>query len=171
MKHVPIYILLVLIIALLFRGCESGQSTNEVIITNDTIVNTYTITDTIVRYDTAMYVRDTILNNDTLQVNVYTYAIEDSLVKGTITMEGVFNPNLSYDLAFKSFHTTQHTKVIEKNLRGFLYGGQLTVEPLVSQLEINLAYQFKQGNIIKAGLGYDFNQQNPIITIGFLKRF
>ena len=171
MKHVPIYILLVLIIVLLFRGCDSGATTNKATIERDTITYTHILRDTIIHYDTAIYLRDTILSNDTLPVNLYTYNIEDSLVKGTITMQGVFNPNLSYDLAFKSFHTTQHTKEVERNLRGFLYGGQLTVEPLMSQLEINLAYQFKRGDIIKAGLGYDFNQQNPIITIGFLKRF
>ena len=169
------YIIIISAIALLFicRGCntDSDNVISNTVVINDTIVKTYIIKDTLIQYDSIMHIRDTIIDNDTIAVNSYTYHINDSLVSGTITATGVFDPNLSYDLAFKSFRTTKHTKETIKSLRGVLYGGEVTVEPLLSSLELNIAYQFKRGDIVKLGVGYNLNTNNKLITVGFLKRF
>ena len=169
------YIIICSIVTLLFisKGCNTIE--NDIIdsttVINDTIIKTYVLKDTIIQYDSIIYISDTIINNDTIGINSYVYHIDDSLVSGTITAKGIFDPNLNYDLAFKSFHTTKHAREVKKNFRGVLYGGEITVEPLLSSLELNLAYQFKRGDIVKLGLGYNLNTSNKIITVGFLKRF
>ena len=173
MKQVPIYILIGIVICLFTCNNSNTHSIEERIVTSvihDTLITTYTITDTLVQYDTTIFVRDTIIC-DTVSVQEYVYDINDSLITGQIIVQGISNPNLKYTLTTKAFHTTKHTEIIEKNLRGFLYGGQITVEPIMSQFEINIAYQNKQGNIFKLGGGFDFYNSNPIITIGYLKRF
>ena len=173
MKYLYIIFASIVFVLFISKGCNTIEDDTlvDTVVIHDTIVKTYTIKDTLIQYDSIIHINDTIINNDTIGINSYVYHIDDSIVSGTITATGVFDPNLSYDLAFKSFHTTKHTKEIKKNLRGVLYGGEITVEPLLSSLELNLAYQFKRGNIIKIGVGYDLNNNNKLLTVGFLKRF
>ena len=171
-KYVPIAILLVFIVSLLTCNSSTTSVINSVktVITNDTTV-IYTVkTDTVIRYDSIISLRDTIIC-DTLTISKYIHNIDDSLITGTIVIESALKPILTYELTTKSFHTDKTITKTITNLKGFMYGGGLTVEPLLSQLEINAAYQFKRGNILSLGLGYDFQNQNQLIKVNFLKKF
>ena len=173
MKQVPIYILIVVVICLFTCNDSNTHSIEERDITSvisDTLITTYTITDTLVQYDTIVSLRDTFIC-DTVTMNEYVYDIDDSLITGEIVVQGISNPNLKYSLSTKSFHTTKHTTVTEKNLRGFLYGGEITVQPILNTMQFKVAYQNKKGNIYNLGAGFDFYNTNPIVTIGYLKRF
>ena len=177
MKHASLYSALVLVICLLMlKTCAPVEGNTRLIdvvtIERDTIVSYRTVSDTVVEYNTVVdSIHDTIINNVSYPVNEYTFNVVDSVINGTITVQSPFKPVLRYELTTQSKTITKHTTTTITNLKGFMYGGQLTVEPILSQIEINIAYQNKKGNIYKVGGGYDFHQQKPIVTIGLLKRF
>jgi hypothetical protein len=175
-KSIPICIILVLILITFTCNDEIGTRSESNIIkevvTHDTTIVTITITDTLtVPYKVVESIRDTIYRSVDFPINEYHYTIDDSLIAGTIVVEAPFNPVLKYSLTSKTFNTTTKVEKTERNLRGFLYGGQVSVVPLISNIEANIAYQNKRGDIIKLGLGYDFTHNNKLITVGLLKRF
>lgn len=172
MKHVPIYIILVLLFLLLTCNNNGVRNTTTVVTKHDTTVVNHVITDTVKLFDTVVRnVRDTIVEGFEFQMHEFHHTIDDSLISGTITVEAPFNPLLKYSLNAKSFHTTKTTEIKETSLKGFLYGGEITVLPLLNTMQLNVAYQSNVGDVYKVGYGYDFTHSNRVLSIGYLKRF
>lgn len=174
MKHVPIYIILVLL--LLVVTCSDNKTScidrTKAVVEYDTTIIHHTIRDTITSFDTIVKnTRDTIVDSVKYSLNEYHYKVNDSLITGEIVVEAPFNPILRYELTANSFHTTEYTKETITNLRGFLYGGQITIDPLLTNLQGTLAYQNKRGSMYSLGLGFDFTNKNRLISVGYLKKF
>ena len=174
MKHVPIYIILVLLIVLL--TCNSnGKAPNpikEYVYTTDTIVEVdsfyYTdiVVDTFIITDT-----DTLIEYGRYSVNEYHYNITDSLLDGSIVIKSPFKPILDFNYKLKSYTIKDSVYVKDNSLKGFLYGGGFTISPPLNIMQVNLAYQSNRGDVVNIGFGYDFTQDNRVLTFGFLKRF
>ena len=173
MKHVPIYIILVLLILLLtcnnkteYKPIKEYYHTTDTIIRVDTFTHNDLRVDTIIKTDT-----DTLIEYGYYNNSEYHYLIDDSLLTGTIIAKAPFKPVIDFNYSLKSYTIKDSIYVKEKPLKGFYYGGSVSVNPLIQNLEANLAYQNNKGSIFKVGLGYDFNHNNKLITIGYLKRF
>lgn len=174
MKHIPIYIILGLIILLLTCNGNEKNSTpiEEYHHSTDTIVRVDSFylkdihVDTVIKTDT-----DTLIEYGSYNISEYHYVIDDSLLSGEVIAKAPFKPSVDFKYKLKSYTIKDSTYIKEKSLKGFLYGGEVSVKPLITNIQGNLAYQNDRGDIFKIGLGYDFSNQNQLITVGYLKRF
>lgn len=176
MKQLPIYIIIVLLIAVLVFKCDSKPSKVR------TITNLIEHTDTIVRYDTIEHNSlkiDTIVltNTDTIIKGVkfnnseYHYKINDSVLDGTIVAKSPFKPDIDFNYTIKN-HTIKDSVYLEKRVyKGFYYGGEIVVQPLLSQMFIGVSYQDNKAQIFDLSVGRDFQNESNIIKIGYKKRF
>ena len=173
MKHVPIYIILVLLIILLtcntrtdYKPIKEYYHSTDTIVRIDTFNHTDIVVNTIVKTNT-----DTLIEYGYYNNSEYHYIIDDSLLTGEIIAKAPFKPVIDFKYKLNSYTIKDSVYVKEKSYRGFLYGGTVSVDPLLSIIEANIAYQNKKGDLFKVGLGYDFTNKNRLISVGFLKRF
>ena len=174
MKHVPIYIILVLLILLLTcnNNSEPVNPVIEYVHHTDTILRIDSFYHTNIEVDTVIKTAtDTLIRYGNYNISEYHYIIDDSLLSGEVIAKAPFKPVIDFKYKLKSYTIKDSIYIKEMSLKGFLYGGQISITPLISIIEANIAYQSNKGDIFKAGYGYDFNNKNRIITIGYLKRF
>tara|TARA_R110000765_G_scaffold90487_4_gene172228 strand:+ start:894 stop:1412 length:519 start_codon:yes stop_codon:yes gene_type:complete len=172
MKHLPIYIIIILVVALLFTCNKKPIHTETITTIHDTTVHVDSFTHTDLRVDTVFRLDyDTIIQGVAFDVNNYTYKIKDSLLVGTITATSPIKPIINFDYYIKSFEIKDSTVIIRSDLRGFYYGGELVVQPLLNQAYIGLGYMTKRGDLINLSLGKDFSTNTNLIKAGFYKKF
>ena len=101
------------------------------------------------------------------------YKIKDSLFDGTIIVKSPFKPEVDfkYTLTNKTVKESTVVEKIDKNYRGFLYGGGVTISPLLNELSIGVGYQTKQGDLFELDFGRNFNDKYNVLRFGFKKRF
>ena len=174
MKTAPIYILIILLIAVLVFKCDNKpSSTSNQYVPYDVLIEVH---DTIISIDTFNHYRiivdlDTVINDYKYKLSEYHYKIQDSVLDGTIVATSPFKPDIDFTYKLKTYTIKDSTVLRENNYRGLLYGGRIAVSPLLTQMSVTGAYQFKRGDIIDLSLGRDFQNNYNIITVGYMKRF
>lgn len=176
-KVIPIYIVIFLLIALLVFRCDSTPKESI-----RTVKNVVEYHDTIVRVDTVNHYKidvDTVIktNTDTLieygyyDNSEYHFKINDSVLDGTIVAKSPFKPEIDFNYTLKSYTIKDSTVITNKDLRGFYYGGEMVVHPLLSQMFIGVSYQDNRGQIFDVSVGRDFQNESNLIKLGYKKRF
>ena len=176
MVKIKDFVIIALFIALFFT-CNKPQK----IVTKSEIIHS---TDTIVKFDTVNRVNlqvDTVIDLDTLiqiefqeygyALHEYHYKINDSLLTATIIAKSPFKPDIDFNYNIKQFTIKDSVFVKEKSLKGFYYGGEAVVYPLLSQMFISVAYQDNRGQLFDISLGRDFDNKTNLIKLGYKKRF
>jgi len=179
MKYIPQLIMAGVIIVLLLFTCNKKPSKPIRILshTSDTIVLHDTIIDTLEVHHTQMLPSKTdtlILSDSNTFKHKYYYPIKDSLLEGSIIALSNDRPQIDFSYKLKNYHTSTHTTIkdtIVLSNRGFLYGGDVVVSPLFSQISAGLSYQFDRGDVIDVSVGRDFNNKHNIIRVGYRRKF
>ena len=175
-KVIPIYIIIILLLVLLIFKCDGSDSTTvyRTTHTSDTIIKTLEVNHTSLKVDT-FYVLDTLIKfdyqPDGYALHEYHYKINDSLLNGTITAKCPFKPEIDFKYKLKQFTIKDSTHTKERVLKGFYYGGELMVMPLLSQMFIGVAYQDNKGQIFDIAVGRDFQNESNLIKLGYKKGF
>ena len=175
-KIIPVYIILILLLVLLIFKCDSPKSTTvyRTTHTSDTIVKTIEVNHTSLKVDT-FYVLDTLVKFEYkpngYALHEYEYKINDSLMNGVITAKSPFKPDVNFKYKLKQFTIKDSIHTKEDVLKGFYYGGELMVLPLLSQMFVGVAYQDNKGQIFDISVGRDFQNESNLIKLGYKKRF
>ena len=99
------------------------------------------------------------------------YKIEDSLLIGTIRATSPIKPIINFDYYLKSFEIKDSVHVIKSDLRGFYYGGDIIISPMLKEAYIGLGYMNKKGDLLDISVGKEFSTNTNLIKLGFKKRF
>lgn len=178
-KVVPIYIVIFLLIAVLVFKCDNKP--NESVRTIKSVVEFH---DTIIQYVDVHHESiqlDTVISLDTLiqieyqeygyALNEHHYKINDSLLTGTIIAKSPFKPEIDFNYTLKNYTIKDSTVVTKQDLRGFYYGGEIVVHPLLSQMFTGIGYMNKKGDLFDVSVGRDFQNESNLIKLGYKKRF
>jgi len=172
-------IIIIVLLILLFFTCNKPPKT----VTKSEVYHT---SDTIIKFDTVHHTRlkvNNIIDLDTVvmyQVDTfeygfalheYHYKINDSLLNATIVAKSPFKPDIDFNYNIKQFTIKDSVFVKEKSLKGFYYGGEAVVYPLLSQMFIGVAYQDNRGQLFDISAGRDFENKTNLIKLGYKKRF
>jgi len=177
MKRNLIYLAGVIVL-LLFFTCRKSPTPSKIIYhTSDTITIHDTIVDTLTFHHTNILPihvdRMDLSDTNTFEYKYY-YPIKDSLLDGVIIAESNDRPKIDFNYTLKNYHTTTTTTITDTFMisnHGFLYGGDVVVSPLLTQVSVGLSYQFKRGDLIDLSIGRDFNFNQNIIRLGYRRRF
>jgi hypothetical protein len=171
MKQLPLYIIIVLLLVL-FTCNPKTKETVRVKTFRDTIVRVDTVVHSNLQVDTVIVLDyDTIINGIAFDVNQYEYKIEDSLLIGTIRATSPIKPIINFDYYLKSFEIKDSVHVIKSDLRGFYYGGDIIISPMLKEAYIGLGYMNKKGDLLDISVGKEFSTNTNLIKLGFKKRF
>lgn len=145
--------------------------------TSDTTIVYDTIVDTLVVHHTKITpskVDTLVLSDSNTYKHKYYYPINDSLLEGVIIAKSNDRPEMAFNYKLKNYHTSTTTTIkdtIVLSNRGFLYGGDVAISPLFSQISASISYQFNKGSIIDLSVGRDFNHNHNIIRLGYRRKF
>ena len=175
-KVIPIYIIIILLIAVLVFKCDTPKPSviYKTIHTSDTIIDTLRVShtnlevDTIIKLDTLVKIE---FQKHGYALHEYHYKIKVSLLDGTIIAKSPFKPDIEFNYNLKSVTIKDSIHTKEQVLKGFYYGGELMVMPLLSQMFIGVAYQDNRGQIFDIAVGRDFQNESNLIKLGYKKRF
>ena len=171
MKQLPLYIIIVLLLVL-FTCSPKPKEAVRVKTFRDTIVRIDTFNHTNINGDTVFKLYyDTIINGVSFDVNQYEYKIEDSLLVGVIRATSPVKPIINFDYYLKSFEIKDSTVSFKSDLRGFYYGGDIIISPMLKEAYIGLGYMTKKGDLINLSIGKEFATNTNLIKLGFKKRF
>ena len=186
MKNYIITGLIILIaIILALRGCEKPKEVIKTIHTRDTIYKS----DTIINYiekkhsniqptkvirNTSFKPKGMDLSDTSVFWSTYLYNIKDSLLNATITAHSQSRPQIDFKYKLKNF-TIHDTLLIKDSVyvekleqRNKLYfGSEVVVEPMFTQVYLGLDFAHKKGHLINLSGGYDLQNNNPLIKVGY----
>jgi hypothetical protein len=185
MKNYIIIALSILVVILyLLKGCNKPIPPKEIVIrTTDTIYKSDTIINYIEKKHTNLS-PDTSYKHDRLDLNdtsifwsTYIYKIKDSLLEATISAYSETRPQIDLSYKLKSFQINDTILIkdsVYKELRidkNKLYlGSEMVVSPLLSQAYIGASFEHKRGHLFNLDLGYDFNNQQRLIKVGYKRK-
>ncbi len=178
MKYLP-YILVIVLCVLLLFTCNKKpiQRDRYINLPPDTVIIYDTLVDTLAFNHTKIIpskVDTLILSDSNTFKHKYYYPIKDSLLDGVIIAKSNDRPQIDFSYKLKNYHTSTAITIrdtILKLNRGFLYGGDVVVSPLFSQISAGMSYQFDRGDLIDLSVGRDFNNNHNIIRVGYRRRF
>lgn len=178
-KIIPIYILVIILIALVVFKCGSKTQTETIyktVHTTDTLINYVDVEHTNLKVDTVIKTDSiVVLDLDTHEygyaLHEYHYKINDSLLNATIIAKSPFKPDIDFKYKLKNFTIKDSVYTEKTQLKGFYYGGEIVLHPLLNQMFIGVAYQDNKGQIFDVSIGRDFVQNNNLLKVGFKKRF
>lgn len=182
MKKAPTLILVAIIaVLLILLQCNKSKvvKSNPVTYTvvehhTDTIVDTVYVSHTNLVVNTIIKTeRDTVIEYHKQHFSEYHFKINDSLLDGVIVATSPFKPEIDFNYTLKQF-TIQDSTIVEKkeqDYKGFLYGGEVTISPLLNELSFGLGYQTKHGDLFELDYGRNFNDKYNVLRLGYKKRF
>ncbi len=174
-KIVPIYIIIFLLIAVLVFRCDTKEpirNISNVIVYRDTIIKVDTVNHYNIKVDTVFKTdTDTLIEYGYYNNAEYHYKINDSVLDGTIVAKAPFKPEIDFKYKLKNYTIKDSVYVEKTKLRGFYYGGEMVVHPLLSQMFVGVAYQDNRGQIFDVSVGRDFQNESNLIKLGYKKRF
>ena len=172
-KMTPLYILIILLIAALVFKCDNSKSAKLI---HKTVRDTVLIMDTFhhesIKFDTIIVTdTDTLIERGYYSNSEYHYKINDSLLTGTIIAKTPFKPSIDFKYTIKSYTIKDSVYTVKQSLKGFYYGGGLSVKPLLNQMYIGVSYHDNKNQMFDLSIGRDFQGERNIISIGYKKRF
>ncbi len=172
-KVIPIYIVIFLLIAVLVFKCDSKpKESNSIIEYRDTTIQYVNVYHESIELDTIIETKtDTLIEYGYYNNDEYHFKINDSLLDGVIVAKSPFKPEIDFNYTLKNYTLKDSTVITKRDLRGFYYGGEIMVEPLLSQMFIGVAYQDNKGQIFDISIGRDFQSESNLIKLGYKKRF
>jgi len=109
--------------------------------------------------------------------STYIYKIKDSLLEATISAYSQTRPQIDLSYKLKSFQINDTILIkdsVYKELRidkNKLYlGSEMVISPLLSQAYIGASFEHKRGHLFSLDLGYDFNNQQRLIKVGYKRK-
>tara|TARA_R110001632_G_scaffold195229_1_gene316817 strand:- start:1476 stop:2015 length:540 start_codon:yes stop_codon:yes gene_type:complete len=115
---------------------------------------------------------DTFIREGTYPINKYEYKIKDSLLDGLIIASSPFKPVIDFKYTVKSFNIKESiTLQPPTDYSGLFYGGSIVLSPFATELYLDGAKSFKNGNQINLSIGRNFEQKITLYKIGFLRKF
>lgn len=167
-----------LMLLLLFT-CNNKPSKPSVVIshTSDTTIVHDTIVDTLIVQHTHIIpskIDTLILSDSNTFRHKYYYPVKDSLLDGLITAKSNDRPQIDFKYKLKNYHTSTYTTIkdtIVISNHGFMYGGDVVVSPLLSEISVAASYQNKKGNLFDLSIGRNFTLNQNIIKLGYRRKF
>ncbi len=172
-KVIPIYIVIFLLIAVLVFKCDNKPKESKSIIEyRDTTIQYVNVYHDSIELDTIIETKtDTLIKYGYYNNAEYHFKINDSLLDGVIVATSPFKPEIDFNYTLKNYTLKDSTVVTKQDLRGFYYGGEIVVEPLLNQMFIGVAYMNKRGDLFDISVGRDFQTESNLIKLGYKKRF
>jgi len=190
MKNYIIIALSILVVILyLLKGCNKPIPPKEIVIrTIDTIYKSDTIINYVEKEHTnlspTIVIKDTSFKHDRIDLSdtsifwsTYIYKIKDSLLEATISAYSQTRPQIDFKYTLKNYEINNTTLIkdsVYKELRidkNKLYlGSEMVVSPLLNQAYIGASFEHKRGHLFSLDLGYDFNNQQRLIKVGYKRK-
>jgi len=177
LKDILIIILITFIGYFLVFGGKKGKNTHS----SSLIIEE--IHDTFIKYDTIVLKqlisvgvnttkKDTVLDSASYILKEFRYEVNDSLLNGTLFVTSVIKPEVNFKYLVKSFKIKDSTITKpQTNYSGLLYGLSLAAKPFGTELYLDFAKSFKNGNQINMSLGRHFETKQTVFKVGILKKF
>ena len=188
-NYIIIGLSILVVILYLLKGCNKPTPPKEIVIrTTDTIYKSDTIINYVEKEHTnlspTIVIRDTSFKHDRIDLSdtsifwsTYIYKIKDSLLEATISAYSQTRPQIDFNYKLKSFQINDTILIkdsVYKELRidkNKLYlGSEMVVSSLLSQAYIGASFEHKRGHLFSLDLGYDFNNQQRLIKVGYKRK-
>jgi len=188
-NYIIIGLSILVVILYLLKGCNKPIPPKEIVIrTTDTIYKSDTIINYVEKKHTnlspTIVIKDTSFKHDRIYLSdtsifwsTYIYKIKDSLLEATISAYSQTRPQIDLSYKLKSFQINDTILIkdsVYKELRidkNKLYlGSEMVVSPLLSQAYIGASFEHKRGHLFSLDLGYDFNNQQRLIKVGYKRK-
>lgn len=106
-------------------------------------------------------------------LRTFYYVKKDSLLDGSILVNALERPHsVNFEYSFKQ-KTIKDSVYVEKVIsKSKLFGGgEVVVDPMMSQMYLGLDYYHKEGHLFNFSLGYDLQNKNKLIKFGYKREF